>query len=373
MNDLKLREQFAQWAAPLRAAPAPDLTAIRRRVRRRRARTFAAAGAAACAAAVLVIAMISAGGRTGSPPRRHAVAPPDYDFGHGRYPAPTTAPYIVLNYYGRGYLTVVDAADGRVLGREAGPFTDVTPEADGRTFIALARSFEQISVRAGRLSMRTLMRGVTLPRLYQPYGMSVNPEGTLLSVTAVPNGIIAPSWLYVFNLLTGAVVDKLNEGSSTVTLQYWPSDTRLAFSYVNDNGSAGNGLRVLDTSTAVAAGSSLIAASALEPHAQRFAQAQLSADGSTAIEVGQSGSDAVLKEYSVATGRLAYATTIGTGGALTQSPDVCGVLWASANGADLLTQCGTRQLEVVDGRATPAKLAAVIAQSQVGWADSFAW
>jgi hypothetical protein len=378
MNDLELREQFAQWSAPLRAASPPSVRAIRRRVRRRRARVAGAAGAAACVLAGLVTALLSASGSIGSlpPQRRPPVTPgpgPADIFGHGRYPAPKTGPYLVLNYYGRGFLRVIDAADGQVLGRQVAAFTDITPEASGRTFIGLANGFEQISVRAGRVSMKTIMPGVTIPPQYQPYGMSVNPQGTRLAVSVAPDGIIAPSWLYVFNLTTGAVVDKLNEGSSTVSLQYWPSATRLAFSYANNNGPAGNGLRILNTSAAVKAGSSLVAASTLDARLQRFARAQLSADGSAAIEVGQDGSAAVLTEYSVSTGRLLHAVTIGTGGALTQSPNVCGVLWASANGADLLTQCGTRQFEIIDGRATSSRFAAEIPQSAVGWADSFAW
>jgi hypothetical protein len=378
MNDLELRQQFAQWAAPFQAATPPDVSIIRRRLRRKRARAVAATGvAAACIVAVLVIALLSAQVRTGSlPPQRGVrpvVVPPAEVFGRGRYPAPKIAPYIVLNSIGRGFLRVVDAADGRLLGQETGPFTDVTPEADGRTFVALGKGFEQISVRAGRVSMKILMPGVTLPPRYQPYGMSVNPDGTLLVVAASPDGIIAPSWLYVFNLTTGAVVDKLNEGSAEVTLQYWPSESQLAFSYVDNNGQAGNGLRVLDTSVGAPTGSSLVAASTPDPRVGRYGTAQLSADGSAEMEVDQDGGAAVLREYSVSTGKLLHAITIGTSGALTQAGNLCGVLWASANGADLLTQCGQRQLEIIDGQVTSSRFAVMVPQSAVGWADSYAW
>jgi hypothetical protein len=371
MNDLELRERFAQWAAPLRSAAPPDVTVICRRVRRRRTAAAAAAGVtAACVVASVVIALMAAGGLTRSarPPQAPAQV-----FGRGRYPSPRTGPYLILNSYGRGYLRVIDAANGRVLAQEMAPFTDVTPEAGGRTFIALGTSFDQISVRAGRVSMRTIMAGVTIPARYQPYGMSVNPQGTRLAVSAAPDGSLAMARLYVFNLKTGAVIDSLDEGDAQVTLQYWPSATRLAFSYVSNYGSRGNGLRVLDTSAAVRTGTGLVAVSRPDPRLSRYAGAQLTTDGATAIEVEQAGNAVILSEYAVATGRLLHAVTIGTAAALNQSADACGVLWASPGGADLLTQCGSQQLEIIDGRVTSSRFAAVVPQSQVGWADSFAW
>lgn len=87
----------------------------------------------------------------------------------------------------------------------------------------------------------------------------------------------------------------------------------------------------------------------------------------------RAGSAQVLREYSALSGRLLFAVTIGTTQALDQSPDYCGVLWASADGADLLTQCGTRQLEITDGNARAVRLARIVPASAVGWADSYAW
>ncbi len=61
--------------------------------------------------------------------------------------------------------------------------------------------------------------------------------------------------------------------------------------------------------------------------------------------VTRSGTAEILQEFSVATGKLLRTITIGSARAQQQEPWFCGVLWASADGRHLLTQCGTRQQE----------------------------
>jgi len=51
----------------------------------------------------------------------------------------------------------------------------------------------------------------------------------------------------------------------------------------------------------------------------------------------------------------------------------CGVLWASANGHELWTQCGTRQLVIVGGNATRTRLAWLLRTNTGSGASVFAW
>jgi len=71
-------------------------------------------------------------------------------------------------------------------------------------------------------------------------------------------------------------------------------------------------------------------------------------------------------------GAAAHTFTIGPAQARDQSANYCGVLWVSANGAGLLTQCGNIQQEVVTDRAVRTKLAVTVLAPPAGWADSFA-
>ena len=73
--------------------------------------------------------------------------------------------------------------------------------------------------------------------------------------------------------------------------------------------------------------------------------------------VVKSGSAEVLQEFSARSGALVRTIPIGTTRAQQDSPDFCGVLWASATGHELLTQCGSRQQEVVNAKVTRVKLA----------------
>jgi hypothetical protein len=54
-------------------------------------------------------------------------------------------------------------------------------------------------------------------------------------------------------------------------------------------------------------------------------------------------------------------------------PNFCGVLWASANGHEVWTQCGSRQLEIVGGHATQIRLAWLLPTNTTNGASVFAW
>jgi hypothetical protein len=77
--------------------------------------------------------------------------------------------------------------------------------------------------------------------------------------------------------------------------------------------------------------------------------------------------------FSSASGRLVRTIPIGSARALQDSPNFCGVLWASANGRDLLTQCGARHQEVDDGHVVPTRLAWALLAQQDGAIGTFAW
>jgi hypothetical protein len=54
-------------------------------------------------------------------------------------------------------------------------------------------------------------------------------------------------------------------------------------------------------------------------------------------------------------------------------PNFCGVLWSSANGHEIWTQCGTRQLGIVGSHATQIRLAWLLPTNTSSGASVFAW
>jgi len=89
-----------------------------------------------------------------------------------------------------------------------------------------------------------------------------------------------------------------------------------------------------------------------------------SPDGSVALNSDAGGLDSTppgptadLLETDAVSGRLLWSVPLGPASALQNGSGFCGVLWASANGRDLLTQCGTRQLSIVNGKARVVHLA----------------
>ena len=79
-----------------------------------------------------------------------------------------------------------------------------------------------------------------------------------------------------------------------------------------------------------------------------------------------------LLEWSSASGKLLRAIPVGPASAA-QTQYFCGVLWASPNGCELLTQCGTRQQEVINGKVTVTKLPWTFLASQSLATSAFAW
>ncbi len=376
MNDVEFREQFDEWAAPLRASTPPALAVIRRRARRRSAR-IAGATASVLAVAVLIGVVVSVGGPAAPvPPAGSAF------WGSAAYPAPPGQPYVLVNESASGPAELRDMATGTVAGV-------VQPEGKGAMFTALAAApgdrlfvlawqdragdvgFDEIQIEAPGTPVRMAQRIRRLPILAlhgaQVYGMAVNPAGTRLVFTTTPLGGTAPGTLHAYNLVSGTLIGRW-PGTGIVNLDYWPTADQLAI-----HTGARTGLRILNTDSRFPAGSSLAADTRPDPDVRGYDRGAFTADGSMTMNVRQAGSQMQVQMSSSASGRLVRTIPIGSARALQDSPNFCGVLWASANGRDLLTQCGARQQEVVDGRVTPAKLAWTLLAQQDGAIGTFAW
>ncbi len=402
MDDLDLREQFEQWAEPLRAAAVPpDVAFLVERVRRRRVRRArAATSALAVAGLVTAVAVIGLPRHTAGPaatgyggPGPIPIGPgqpaalglgPTAMWGHARYPSPSGAPYELVYGTGSESADLINASTGSTVIRirptaSGATFTDVAVAPDDRLFVLAQQNgqdrttFAELRLDGRTHQWATVMARVSLPAGSQIYGMTVNPEGTRLALNTMAAGGVGSMHLLVYDLSAGAQLDNFSEAGGSVTLQRWAGTGKLAFSWQAASGTAGDGLRTLDTATAAMPGSSLLTASVLDPAARGWAFGTFTADGSVAISSRRHGGAWQVTEYSAATGELLHVITIGTAQAQSQSADYCGVLWAGPNGADLLTQCGTRQEEVVGGNTLVVRLARIVRASEVGWADSFAW
>ena len=384
MNDPDLREHFEQWAAPLRTTPVPGVAGLRRRARRRSARRYAAAASVAAMAAIaaVIIGAVQPPDRISSATQTRPVLAP---FVRQRYTAPRAAPFVVV--YGRGgqLVRVIDAASGATWfsgrpGPEAAMFTAIAAAASDRLFVLAQQSeqnrtsFDVMHIYGDGAEMTPVMSGVSLPLGYQIYGMTVNPQGTRLALNTMDGNGVGPLHLRVYNLTTGALLANFAEGGF-VQLQNWQSEYRLAFTWSHDRNVNPDDFRVLDTQSALTGQSptALQADSVADAAVQGYDRGAFTADGLVAIDVQQSASEMVVTEYSAATGAQLREFWIGTLKDSEQAPTLCGVLWASANGADLLTQCGNVQQAVVNGKASRVRLAITIPSSQVGWADTFAW
>ncbi|HXB50349.1 MAG TPA: hypothetical protein VNW50_21525 [Streptosporangiaceae bacterium] len=366
MNDVDLREQFHNWAAPLRAAAAPEFAGIRRRARRRTARLAALAGGTAAAIAVAV--SLVGGVLTGPAGGPDHVSHPASFWGQSRYPAPGQAPYVFINGSASGSPMIGDAASGRIAGRLAtvgtrGIFGAAAVTSNDRLFVLAQQSeadritFAEARITpSGSVLLRRILPGISVAAS-QIYGMTVNPAGTRLVLNTWPAGRTGAGKLLVYDLTAGTLVDSWPENhTGVVTFQYWPTADRLAL-YWQDSGSlAYSGLRILNTAVR-SAGPSLAAATQPGPDLRGYHRGAFTADGSVALNMIQSGSAEVLQEFSARSGALLRTIPIGTARAQQDSPDFCGVLWASADGRELLTQCGRRQQEVVNGTVTRVKLA----------------
>lgn len=375
MNDVELREQFAQWAAPLRASAPPALAALRRRARHRAARIAAATASALAAAAVVAIAVAAL--VIGSPAAPVPAARPAF-WGSASYPAPPGQPYVFVNASERGPAEIRNMATGKVVSQlqslaHRGFFTEVAVTSDDRLFVLGQQdSAGRLTFAAARIGpsgsvhFSRIMPGVSLLR-EQIYGMTVNPAGTRLVFNTIPPGGTAPGTLHAYNLVSGTLIGRW-PGTGIVNLDYWPTADQLAI-----HTGAHSGLRILNTDSTFPAGSSLTADTQPDPAVRGYGRGALTADGSMAVNVRQAGPQMQVQEFSAASGRLVRTFQIGSASALRDSPNFCGVLWVSANGRELLTQCGSRQQEVDDGHVTPARLGWAVLAQQDGAIGTFAW
>jgi len=391
MQDYELRDQFEEWAEPLRATRAPAVAALRSRIRRRTARNAAASGLA-LAIAGLVSGLLVAGGLVGS---GTAGSPPLQAQGSA-YPAPAGQPYLFVNssttFVNVGNESAApaelkDAAAGTVVKVlwpvHRGVSFSAAAAAPGDRLFVLAQqdndgtlSFAEIRIgpsgKAGPL--RQVLRDLPMAPSVQVVNMVVNAPGTRLSfTTAAPtdNGPTGPSGsLVVYNLQTGTLIGSWPIAfSSGANAQFLGYGNNLVASI----DAVGRGeYRLVDTTTPFPAGSSLLADS--RPYGVTGPFETFTQDGSMGLAIGGSRGRVLLVEYSVASGKVLRSIPIGSSSAANgNGPNYCGVLWASANGHEIWTQCGTRQLEVVGGHASQIRLAWLLPTNTSSGASVFAW
>jgi hypothetical protein len=393
MNDAELRERFAQWTDPLRAAPPPPVATIRRRARRHAANLAATSG--------LVLAVV---GLTAGLVASGLVAtarPPD---GSARYPAPPGQPYVLVNTpvnalnptaAGSGRTELRDAATGAILDVlrptvHGGSFIAAAAAANDRLFVlgeqALTGqvSFAELRITVSDGTVSTRLTPV-LSRVNVTWGsvlvsMTLNAAGTRLALSTLPVGGDnpgQPSSLNVYDLSTGTLMESWRPPGLSISNQqfiggadelavFWPTSnpvvTTSGGQVVNVHESLE--LRLVNTAAAFPPRSSLLADSRADPAVNGATDGAFSPDGSVALNTDAGGlvnnppgPTADLLETDAVSGRLLWRVPLGPASVLSNAAGFCGVLWASANGRDLLTQCGTRQLSIVNGKARVVHLA----------------
>lgn len=387
MQDDELRDQFEEWAEPLRAIPAPAVAALRSRIRRRTARTAVATGSALAVVGLVAGLLVAGIGKPGGPalPAQGSA-----------YPAPPGQPYVFVNssatFINGGDVSATptpaelrNAATGKVVkvlqpvGR--GVSFSAAAAAPGDRLFVLAQqdsdgtlSFAEI--RIGPSGKPGALRQV-LPNLPAPPGMQVvrmvvNAPGTRLSfATAAWNGYgpTGPSGsLMVYNLQTGTLIGSWpvawDSSASSQFLGY--GNTLVASISTLERGQD----RLVDTTTPFRPGSSLLADS--RPYGVAASSETFTQDGNIGMDVVDGGSRTLLVEVSAASGKVLRKIPIGLSSAA-NGQYFCGVLWASANGHEVWTQCGARQLVIVGGRATQIRLAWLLPTNTTSGASVFAW
>jgi hypothetical protein len=399
MQDCELRDLFQEWAEPLRATPPPAVAALRRRNRRRTARAAAATGLALAVvglvAGLLVSGGLAAGGKPGGPALQAQGS---------AYPAPPGQPYVFVN----SSETFVNGWDGPATPAELrnaatgnvvkvlwpvhrGVSFSAAAAAPGDRLFVLAQqdsdgtvSFAEVRIGASGKpgALRQILRDLPAPPGMQVVNMAVNAPGTRLSFTtaATSNDDLAGPGgsLFVYNLQADTLIGSWPVAfDSQATSQFlgYGNDLVAAIGTVEQGQD-----RLVDTSIAFAAGSSLPADSQAYGAGgsfATFAAGAFSPDGSMGMYLGGPASRVDLVEVSAESGKVLRKITIGPASAAPgNGPYFCGVLWASANGHEVWTQCGTRQLEIVGGRATRIRLAWLLPTDTAGAAgltSEFAW
>jgi hypothetical protein len=349
----------------------------------------AAATGFALAMAGLVAGLLVSGGLAGS----GKPGGPALQAQGSAYPAPPGQPYVFVNSSSNfvngwtGPATPAElrnAATGKVVKvlypvHRGVSFSAAAAAPSDRLFV-LAQSdsdgtvsFAEVRIGASGKAgaLRQVMRDLAVPPGMQVTGMAINAPGTRLSfITAAsnfqPTGLTGS--LEVYNLQTGALI-----GTWPVAFELGASSQFLGYGY-NVVASIGTGDdRLVDTATPFPAGSSLLADS--RPYGALGFFQTLTQDGNIGFDLGGSNRGPVfLVEYSAASGKLLRRIPIGPSSAGPgNGPYFCGVLWASANGHVLWTQCGTRQQLIVGGHATQIRLAWPLPTNTTSGASVFAW
>jgi hypothetical protein len=396
MNDAELRERFAQSADPLRAAPPPAIAAIRRRARRHAVGLVLTSGLVV-AVVGLTVGLVAAG--LVATARRPDASP----WGSARYPAPPGQPYVLVmtpvnalgpTAAGSGRTELRDAATGAVLDVlrptvRGGSFIAAAAAANDRLFVLGEQAFTgqvsfaelRITVSDGTVSTRLtpVLSRVNVTMGSQLISMTLNAAGTRLALSTLPVGggnLAQPSRLNVYDLGTGTLMESWRPPGLSISNQqfiggaeelavFWPTSSPV----VTTSGGQVDvhesfELRLVNTAAAFPPRSSLLADSRIDPAVNGATDGSFSQDGSVALNTDAGGlvnnppgPTADLLETDAVSGRLLWSVPLGPASVLNNGAGFCGVLWASANGRDLLTQCGTRQLSIVNGKARVVHLA----------------
>jgi hypothetical protein len=415
VNDAEIREHFERWAQPLRIVAPPPVDEIHRRARRRTTRLTIAAGSATAAAlaTVAVVGLVTAAppvpilpvsghhgapGPTpaGSPQRaigisalhlpRPQISQPvtGSTWGTGRYPAPPAAPFLMTLSMATQTALVVSASRGAVQAtlhpRVAGDqFTWAAAAPNDQLFMLAEEhgfgvTFDQVQISpSGQVSgPHRVLPAVSLN--VQIYAMAISADGARLALSVLPHSATGLDSVLVYNLRTGALTGDWSSASGSAVGLSWGTAGDLAVGWQDDTGSAPSGVRILDTGTGRGAHpQSLTADSVLVAPVRGFVSGMITTDGATVLAVSTGGSQVRLEEIAADSGRVLASVPIGTTGDQANSPDFCGLLWASKTGSRLITQCGSHQQLVVNGSPTTTRLALTIPDSVVGWANTFAW
>jgi hypothetical protein len=394
MQDYELRDQFEQWAEPLRATRAPAVAALRSRIRRRAARTAAATGFAVAVVGLMAGLLVAVGwvgsGKPGGPALQAQGS---------AYPAPPGQPYVFVNSsatFINGWpgpatpAELKNAATGKVLKvlwpvHRGVSFSAAAAAAGDRLFVLAQQdsdgtlSFAEIRIGASGKpgALRQVLPDLPAPPGMEVVNMAVNAPATRLSFTTAASNSYGPSGpsgsLVVYNLQTGTLI-----GSWPVAFDVGASSQFLGYgnNLLASIGTLERGRNLLvDTTTAFPPGSSLLADSRPFGVGSNFANLSAGAfsqDGNIGMYEGGPAGRVLLVEVSAASGKVLRNIPIGPSSAV-NGPYFCGVLWASANGHELWTQCGTRQLAIVGGHATQIRLAWLLPTNTTSGASVFAW
>jgi hypothetical protein len=392
MQDSELRDQFEKWAEPLRATPAPAVAALRRRIRRRSSRTAAATGT------VLAFVGLAAGLLAADLAGSEKPGGPAFQAQGSAYPAPPGQPYVFVNssatFVNVGNVPAVpaelrNAATGKVVKvllpvRGAVSFTAAAAAPGDRLFVLAQQdsdgtlSFAEVRIGASGKAgvLRQVLGELPMSSGMQVASMAVNAAGTRLSfTTAGANGLGPSGSLLVYNLQAGTLIGSWPvAGGSQASSQFLGYGNNLVASI----GTVAQGQdRLVDTTTALSSGSSLQADS--RPYGAggnfaTFAAGSFSQDGNIGMYLSGPAGRVVLVQASAASGKVLRKISIGSATAANgNGPYFCGVLWASANGHEVWTQCGTRQLVIVGGHATRVRLAWLLPTNSTTGAGEFAW